>query len=171
MLVAEPAGAAPWTFDLLEKEHALSKEGRPVARVRLLKGGAAEVTVGVVPFGVESDRRGRHFVLTFEGVEVAQAQQPAAWRRRLLVLVRGTMLDRARAAPGAADVPLVLQAEHALGRTFEVRSGTRRVGRLRPRSPFTTRTEITLPPYLPPAVQAFLFALVAVQWRRAKKQG
>src|SRR5690606_24808004 len=103
MLVAEPAGAAPWTFDLLEKEHALSKEGRPVARVRLLKGGAAEVTVGVVPFGVESDRRGRHFVLTFEGVEVARAQQPAAWRRRLLVLVRGAMLDRARAAPGAAE--------------------------------------------------------------------
>lgn len=170
MLVAHPIRFSAWTFELREEATAARREGRVLGRVRLLRGDAAEITIGGVPFGMGSDRRRRHFVLTFEGVEVARAQQPSSWRRRLLVLVRGAMLDRAHAVPGAADLPLELRAEHALSRAFEVRSGTRRVGRIRPRHPFTTRTEIAVEPVLPPAVQAFLFALVAVQWRRARER-
>ena len=170
MLVATPTGLGSWTFHLGEQATPRSKVERRIATVRLRRRDDAEILVGGVPFGMGVDRRRRHYALVFEGVEVARARQPSPWRRQLLVLVRGTMLDRRHAVADAPDVRLVLQAERALTRTFEVREADRPIGRLRPLGLFTRRTEVDLPPYLPPAIQAFLFALVAVQWRRTNRQ-
>ena len=166
MLVAVPAGLGSWTFHLGERAGPRAREERRVATVRLRRRDDAEILVGGVPFGMGADRRRRHYALVFEGVEVARARQPSPWRRRLLVLVNGPMLGH---RPTPADLRLVLQPESALTRVFEVVEGDRRTGRIRPLGPFTRRTEVALPAHLPPAVQAFLFALVAVQWRRANR--
>ena len=163
MLDAKPDTLGAWRFTLSEGKHT-------IATVRLHRKDEAVITVGNIPFVLGTDRKRTHFVLMFEGVEVARARQPSSLSRRLGVRVSGAMLDRQHAVAGAADVVLKLQAANPFVRTFEVWGGTRLIGRIRPRHAFTRRATITLPPYLPPAVQAFLFALAAIQWRRAQRR-
>ncbi|NNF57912.1 MAG: hypothetical protein HKN04_06690 [Rhodothermaceae bacterium] len=163
MLDARPDALGAWRFTLTENK-------QPIATVRLRRKDEATIMVGEVPFAMGTNRKRTHFVLMFEGVEVARARQPSLLSRRLDVRVSGTMLDRPHAVAEAADVVLKLQAASPFVRTFEVWDGAQLIGRVRPRHPFTRRTEITLPPSLPPAVQAFLFALAAIQWRRAQRR-
>ncbi len=160
-LAAHPASFAKTAYTILDGDE-------EVARLTLRLRDEGVITVGEAPFALGGSRH--RYVLLFEGVEVARAVQPSAWRRRLEVRVRGAMLDRAVARPDAPDVDLVLQAKHPFSRTFELFEGERLAGEVRRASPFSRKAVVDLPAFLPLAVRVFLFALVVIQWRRADRQ-
>lgn len=167
MIVQNPALDAHPT-SLAQASYAIQDGDEEVARLQLRWREEGVITVGETPFALGSNRN--RFVLLFEGVEVARAVQPTIWRRRLDVRVNGAMLDRAVARPGAPDVELRLQAKNPLSRTFELFEGERLVGEVRRASVFSRKAVLDLPAFLPLAVRVFLFALVAIQWRRADRQ-
>lgn len=64
-----------------------------------------------------------------------------------------------------------LQKPSWWGRGYELLLDGQPVGSIRPRSPFTRRATIELPPDLPLSVQVFLAALVAFMWQREASAG
>ena len=161
MFEAHPTNWTTSAYDL--------KDGKRVIGQLTLNGRDEGVlTIGEVPFALGNHKN--HFVLLFEGIEVARAVQPSIWKRQLTVQVEGTLLDRAYARPGAADITLDLFAKHAFSRAFHLEERGTHLGRIYPLGAFSRNVGVDLPDWLTPAVQGFLFALVAIQWARARRR-
>lgn len=62
---------------------------------------------------------------------------------------------------------LVLEAASPFTRRFLIREGTREVGSIAPRHPFTRVSTLRFPDDLEVPVRVFLFWLAALMWRRA----
>lgn len=158
MLVARPARIGSWSF-VIEDE-----ADRAVAEVDLKTlTDAGALRLGDVPFAFsKAGWLSKRFALTFEGVEVATAER-SGWL--------GFTYD-VQIRPGLLGTPeaVRLRLEASLGqRRIRVRLGDREVGEIRRRGVFTRRAEIEVSDALPLGVQAFLLALVLVEWRRAAR--
>ena len=98
---------------------------------------------------------GGPFTLEHEGVVLAKAYKPSAFRNRFEVEI-----DKAR---------VELKREGLLTRSFIVRRGKEVLGRIDAESLFTRRARIDLPDDWPLPFQLFIFWLVLIVWKRMSK--
>lgn len=160
MLTARPVRLGSWSF-VVEDERQ-----REVAAVELRRmADEGTVRVADVPFALEkAGRMAATYTLLFEGVAVASAERSGLFRPRFQVRVEAGLLGSER--------PLTVDVRPSWsGRTYRVTAGGRPAGEVRRRGLLRREAVLTLPADLPLGVQAFLLALVLVEWRRAARSG
>jgi len=96
---------------------------------------------------------GGTFELHAGDLVLASARKPSAFLRSLEVQVEGRCYT--------------LSADQPFTRCFSLHEGNRQLGTIRPLHWMTRKARIDLPDDINPAVQLFMFWLVAVLWRRA----
>ena len=94
-----------------------------------------------------------HWTLERDGRTDAEARKPSALFRSFEVK--------------AESVSLIVKAQSALTRSFDILAGGRVAGTIRPAHPFTRRAFIECAPEIPELAQLFSFWLVVITWRRA----
>lgn len=157
MLTARPARLGSWNF-------VVEDGGEPVAEVDLeALRDRGTLRLGAVSFAfAKAGWLSRTITLSFEGVEVARADR-VGWL--------GLRYD-VHVAPGllGADEPIDLSLHASVTRRVNrVRYRKHEVGEIRRRGVFTRTAEIDVAEAFPLGVQAFLLALVVVEWRRAAR--
>lgn len=158
MLTARPTRLGSWSF-VVEDD-----EGRAVAEVDLSHWkDQGTLRLGDVPFAfAKKGWLSRTVTLAFEGVEVARAERRGALGIRYEVRIEAGLLG--------IDTPLNLTlVSSATRRVNWVLVGEREVGEIRRRGVFKREAEIVVSDALPLGVQAFLLALVVIEWRRAAR--
>ncbi|MEM1116035.1 MAG: hypothetical protein AAF845_11015 [Bacteroidota bacterium] len=159
MLTARPAGRALWSYQIADAD------GAPVATVELDRmKDTGVLRLGDVRFGFSSPGwRSRRVALTFEGVEVAAAERnPGLFRIAYDIHIQAGLLG----APEA--VHLRMESSPANSR-FRLRLGDRDLGEIRRRRLLSLDVQIDVSDALPLGVQAFLLALVVIEWRRSTR--
>jgi hypothetical protein len=150
MLRAIPRSLLSWDFSILEDD----VEAAGLTTAWMSEQG--RLYVGGVEYNLY--RQGwRHgaFVIEGEGAILAQADKPTVFTRRFEV---------------AYDHhALCLAAQSPLTRAFSVYEKDAEIGRIYPDCWFTRKTTIDLPDVIVLPVKAFLFWLVILMWRRAKR--
>jgi hypothetical protein len=95
------------------------------------------------------------WTLEHGGRTLAEATKPSAMFRSFELRVH--------------DLRFTVTAQSAVTRCYDVLSGDRRLGTIRPVHPFTRRACIECAPEVPELAQLFAFWLAVVTWRRAAK--
>jgi hypothetical protein len=150
MLSAIPRGLFSWGFSILEDDAEVA--GLDVAWMR------ERGTLDIMGAEFTLYRQGwlsGSFLLEGDGVVFAEADKPNAFTRRFEV------------THGHRTLSLVAQSPFT--RAFSVYDGDRQIGSICPDHCFTRKTTIDLPDDIALPVKAFLFWLVVLMWRRAKK--
>jgi hypothetical protein len=151
MLRAIPRSIFSWGYSIYENE---------VEAARLTPAWASErgeLNVGGTEYSLY--RQGwlsGYFVIEGERGLLAQADKPSAFVRRFEI----TTYDHHE---------LCLVAQSPMTRAFSVYERDIEIGRIYPDHCFTRKTTIELPGDMSLPVQAFLFWLVVLMWRRAKR--
>ena len=91
--------------------------------------------------------------LMHHGTTVASAHKPSAFTRTFQI--------------SGPSGEITLQASSAMTRCFELWSGGRAIGSIRPAHALARRSTIDCPPGVPEFVQLFAFWLAVLTWRRA----
>ena len=111
------------------------------------------ITLGAAKFVVRKHGPfSGHWTLEREGQSIAEARKPNAFFRRFEV--------------AAIEIPLTIQASSPFTRGFDILSGDRPLGAIRPAHPFTRRAFIECASEVPELAQLFSFWLVVLTWRR-----
>jgi hypothetical protein len=146
MVTVQPHGAFKNGFDLVDGS------GTTIAS---FSGSAwregGEVRVGDQHWEFRRDRS-RRFTLAGPSGVLASAERTSIWGGGWLLT--------------AADRTYELARPSWRSRRYEVRADGRVLGELHPKGMFASRTDTTLPPDMPPPVQAFVVAVVLTIWRR-----
>lgn len=149
MLQAVPIGWFSTKYELLKRDI-------PVGRLEMAWGGeSASMEIDIEtfrlyregwmsgPFLLESDTRGI----------LAIAEKTSAFHRSFEVAYNGRTY--------------ILEAETVLSRSFVLKAGEDAIGSVSPDGFFGTRSTIELPDSFPVPIQAFMFWLVALLWKRS----
>lgn len=148
MLELSPKTRLSWDFTVL-------RDGRPVAHLDLSGWHAREhLTVEGKPYRAYRDGMSRHHVLESDGVIFAHADKHEDARRRYTVEHAGTRY--------------VLRGPRAMGRTFFLMDGSRKVGTVSRNGLFTHHARVDVPETLPLPVAVFLIWLVVIEWQGEK---
>lgn len=155
MRIATQVGLLSWTYVLRD-----SPNGPDLATVEMktLKT-AGTITVEDVVYGFEqTDFWGKQIVLTFEGIELANATRTGAWTQKTRITFAEGGL------PGSA-LQLLPIGFFQVGFKVEEDNGTR-VGRIERKGFLKTAFHLRLPDSMPLALQGFLLALAMADLRR-----
>lgn len=95
-----------------------------------------------------------HWTLERNGTVIADARKDSAMFRRFEI--------------SGESSHFTLRAESPMGRAFEISSGNRALGSIRPAHPFTRRANILGAETVPEHLRLFCFWLVGLLWRRAQ---
>lgn len=157
MLVARPDRLGSWSFRIEDG-------GTPIAAVDLARvRDEGTLRIRDVPFTfAKAGVLSRTTTLSFEGVEVARAERVGALGLRYDVRIAAGLLGTTE------PLHLTLRSSWTR-RENRVTVGDREVGQIRRRGLFARDAEIDVADALPLGVQAFLLALVVVEWRRAAR--
>lgn len=147
MYFAEPKSWCSWDFHIYDEEG----ESMCFLDSRLIRE-KARFTLGELTYDVYRDGMlSRKFTMEYQGEIYAVAKLTSIWRRRLEI--------EAGSEAWELIPPL-------LGRKFTFYCDGKAEGRIEPQAWFTRKATIDLPDRIHPAVQVFLFWLVAVSWKR-----
>jgi hypothetical protein len=92
------------------------------------------------------------FILAADGVEIARAEKPSAFRRAFVVRHDGRELE--------------LRAANALQRRFRLLERGAEIGTIEPQSVFTRSADVDFRVPLPEPLQAFIVWLTLLLWKR-----
>ena len=136
----------------------VTDQSRPVADIALSwwreKG---ELTIDGALYRVSREAPSGAFVLERAGSISARAEKPSVFRREFVLRHAGR--------------EYTLRRRSVFGRTFVLLDGSRVVGSIAPKSPFTRKAAADLPRDLPLPVRMFIVWLTVMSWRRQRSSG
>ena len=138
----------------LTRDIALIENGVTIATIKpsRLKE-AANLETGEKSYKLKRERLMSGAFLVMEGNEsLAKAIKPSAFHSHFNIEYDGETF--------------LLKRPKIIGRTFELWHGKRVIGEIRPKGPFTMKTDLELPTAWPVAVKAFVFWLAYIIWTR-----
>ena len=161
---ARPRTMGSWTF--------LLREGGPkglLAAEIHLKGFRDEGTirVGEVPFTIDREGMGRTYRLLFEGRAMARAEPQGALSNGYDLTVEAALL--VRNLPVGEQVRFEWVPTTFGGGEYELHTDSERIGHVKRTAMLFRHFVLTFEDVVPPAIQAFCFALVLARLRRQSR--
>jgi len=134
----------------------VTDESRPVADIALSwLGETGTLTVDGNTYDVHREGlMSGTFVLEHAGRVLAQAEKPSVFRREFVIR--------------HADREYTLRPQSFFGRAYVLLDGSRQLGSLAPKGPFTRGAAADLPHDLPLPLRMFIVWLTVVLWRRQR---